>query len=533
MGGPIRPKFNATLEGLGCENPAMRILLVTPRNTQNFWTFDFTLGLLGKSCLLPNLSLPTLAGLTPREHEVAMCDENVDPIDFDQPADIVGVTGYIVHKQRMFEIIEEFRRRGRFVAVGGPYASLCPEELRGRCDALFVGEAEETWPQFLEDFAAGRARAEYVTQEKPDLSLAPPPRFDLLKIDAYQAMTMQFGRGCPFRCEFCDIIVVYGRRPRIKRVETMMAEVRECHRLGVRQIFVADDNFIANKSDAKGLLRELGAWGRANGYPISFGTELSVNVAQDDELLELMRDANMTTVFLGIESPRTSSLVETKKTQNVRGNLVEQVHKIQSYGLQVQAGMIVGFDSDDVDIFDEQLRFLQEARIPLVMLNLLQAFPKTPLYERVRAEGRLISEDAIQHLVGVSNIDPVGMTRLELYRGYRRLLREVYSAENFGARVRAFLLQRGPQVNRGRNLRVEDFRLLGRFLAHAALREPVERRKLIFGMLLEILWKRPQAFKEAGSFLLGYLSMARGVDRMTEQLDQVIEELEKRVSNAA
>jgi radical SAM superfamily enzyme YgiQ (UPF0313 family) len=511
----------------------MRILLVTPRNTRNFWTFDFTLGLLRKSCLLPNLSMPTVAGLTPREHDVVLCDENVDPIDFDVPADIVGITGYIVHKQRMFEIIDEFRRRGRFVAVGGPYASLCPEDLRGRCDALFVGEAEESWPQFLEDFAAGRARAEYATLEKPDLSLAPPPRFDLLKVDQYQAMTIQFGRGCPFRCEFCDIIVVYGRRPRTKGIEQVMAEVRECHRLGARQIFIADDNFIANKSEAKELLRALAVWGRANGYPIAFGTELSVNVAQDEELLDLMRSANMTTVFLGIESPRKASLEETKKTQNVRGDLVEQVHKIQSYGLQVQAGMIVGFDNDDVDIFDEQLRFLQEARIPLVMLNLLQAFPKTPLYERVRAEGRLISDDSVQHLVGVSNIDPAGMTRLELYRGYRRLLREVYSVENFGARVRAFLMNRGPQVNRGRSVRLEDFQLLGRFLVHAALREPAERRRLIFGTLLEILWKRPQAFKEAGSFLLGHLSMARGVEAMTAQLDEVIEHLEKQVSDAA
>src|SRR5262247_3855377 len=241
----------------------MRILLVTPRNSQNFWTFDYTLGLLKKSCLLPNLSMPTVAGLTPREHEVVLCDENVDPIDFDAPADIVGITGYIVHKQRMFEIIDEFRRRGRFVAVGGPYASLCPEDLRGRCDALFVGEAEETWPQFLADFAAGCALPEYETKEKPDMSLAPTPRFDLLKVDRYQTMTIQFGRGCPFRCEFCDIIVVYGRRPRIKGIEQVMAEIRECHRLGARQIFIADDNFIASKSEAKELLRALGAWGRA------------------------------------------------------------------------------------------------------------------------------------------------------------------------------------------------------------------------------------------------------------------------------
>ena len=510
----------------------MRILLVSPRNPRSFWTFDYTLTLLKKGCLLPNLSMPTVAGLTPREHEVMLVDENVEEIDFDAPADIVGVTGYIVHKQRMLEIIEEFRRRGRFVAVGGPFASLCPEELRGRCDALFVGEAEETWPRFLEDLAAGRAEAEYVTQEKPDMSLAPMPRFDLLKVDRYQTMTIQFGRGCPFRCEFCDIIVVYGRRPRIKRVEQLLAEIEECHRLGVRQIFIADDNFIANKTEAKELLRALAVWGRANGYPMTFGTELSVNVAQDDELLALMREANMTTVFLGIESPRKASLQETKKTQNVRGDLVENVHKIQSFGVQVQAGMIVGFDNDDKDIFEEQLRFIQEARIPLIMLGMLQAFPKTPLHERVRAEGRLLTE-ATAHQLGFSNIQPLGMTRLELYRGYRNLIRQVYSVENFGERMRAFLLSRGEQINRGRNLRLEDFRLLGRFLRHTLFVEEPARRNLILSTFVEILWQRPSAFKEAGSYLLAYLSLARFVERLTVQLDQAIEELEKKISTAA
>jgi radical SAM superfamily enzyme YgiQ (UPF0313 family) len=511
----------------------MRILLVTPRNPRNFWTFDHTLSLLKKSCLLPNLSMPTVAGLTPREHEVEICDENVDSIDFDVPADIVGVTGYIVHRERMLEIIEEFRRRGRFVAVGGPYASLCPEDLRGRCDALFVGEAEETWPRFLQDFAAGRALPEYATQEKPDISLAPPPRYDLLKVDQYQMMTMQYGRGCPFRCEFCDIIVVYGRRPRIKSVPQIMAEIEECRRLGVRQIFIADDNFIANKTEAKELLRELGVWGRANGYPMSFGTELSVNVAQDDELLELMCAANMTSVFLGIESPRKSALMETKKTQNVRGDLVEQVHKIQSYGLQVQAGMIVGFDSDDVDIFDEQLRFLQEARITVAIVSMLHALPQTPLYHRVQAEGRLLTEASGHHALGFSNIDPAGMTRVELYRGYRKLINEIYSVDNFRERMMAFLLSRGEQVNKGRNLKLEDFQLLGRFLLSAFRDEPPARRNLVLGTLATILWKRPSAFKEAGSYLLGFLSLARYVETLTERLDQTIEELEKKISTAA
>src|SRR5690606_24107919 len=218
---------------------------------------------------------------------------------------------------------------------------------------------------FLRDFARGAWQPEYRPAEKPDLSRSPLPRFDLLPIDRYHAMTIQFARGCPFQCEFCDIIVVYGRRPRAKRVEQVMAEIAECHRLGARQIFVVDDNFIGNKKLAKELLREIGRWGRAHRHPIEFNTEVSLNAAQDEELLELLRDANFTTVFVGIESPRRESLQETRKTQNTRGDLVESVRRIQSYGIQVQAGMIVGFDADDTDIFEEQLRFIQEARIPV------------------------------------------------------------------------------------------------------------------------------------------------------------------------
>jgi len=515
----------------------MRILLITPRNPKSFWTFHDSLPIIDKRCLLPNLSMPTVAGMTPAEHDIVLVDENVEEIDFDAEADIVGVTGYIVHRQRMREIAREFRRRGRYVVIGGPYASLCPEELRADCDSLFVGEAEETWPVFLQDFAAGKPGPEYSAADKPDMTKSPKPRFDLMKVDSYQTMTIQFGRGCPFRCEFCDIIVVYGRRPRIKRVEQLMEEVQDLHRLGARQIFIADDNFIGNKPTAKALLRELAVWGRANGYPITFGTELSVNVAQDDELLALLRDANMTTVFLGIESPRAASLQETKKTQNVRGDLVEQVHKIQSYGLQVQAGMIVGFDSDDAAIFDEQLAFVSEARIPLVMMGMLQALPRTPLYERVRAEGRLIPESTAQsHTLGLSNIEPVGMTRVELFRGYRRLIRDLYSLENFGNRARAFMAHRGDQVERATYFSVSDFKVLARFFFDTLFRQPRDKASFTIGLIAETIWRRPKAFREACSFILSQRSLGAFADELGAQLDEAIEELEKmekEASNAA
>ncbi len=310
----------------------MKIYLVAPRNPESFWTFDRILPSLGKRCLFPNLSLPTVAALAPPEHEVVLCDENVEEIDFDTDADIVGITGYVIHKTRIFEIADEYRRRGKFVVVGGPFASLCPEELRGRVDVLFVDEAEYTWPQFLRDYQAGHWQPEYRQDEKPSMLDSPLPRFDLLKVDQYRTMTIQFARGCPFSCEFCDIIVMYGRRPRTKSVAQVMAEVQEIHRLGIANIFVVDDNFIGNKKDAKKLLGAIAEWQRENGYPIEFMTEVSLNVAQDDELLSLMQKAHFETIFVGIESPRPASLAEAKKTQNMRENILESVHRIQAPG---------------------------------------------------------------------------------------------------------------------------------------------------------------------------------------------------------
>jgi radical SAM superfamily enzyme YgiQ (UPF0313 family) len=507
----------------------VKIHLVTPRNPQSFWTYDAILPTLGKDCIFPNLSMPTVAGLTDRRHEVTLCDENVEAIDFDVEADVVGVTGYIIHKARMLEIMAEFRRRGRFVVVGGPFASLCPEELRAHCDVVFVDEAEETWPEFLRDFEAGAPKSEYRAKEKPDLTTSPMPRFDLLDVGRYHALTIQFARGCPFTCEFCDIIVIYGRRPRAKSPAQVMAEIRECHRLGAEQVFIVDDNFIGNKKLAKELLRELAEWGRENGYPLDFNTEVSLNVAQDEELLALMRAANFTTVFIGIESPRVDSLLETKKGQNTRGDLVESVRRVQSYGMQVQAGMIVGFDHDDVSIFEEQLRFIQDARIPVSMTGMLQALPKTPLYERVAREGRLLDASTGDQFA-LSNIQPERMSRLEFYRGYRWLMEQLYDFGNYRERTLAFLLERGGQANRGMNIRRRDLGRLLRILRETLVRGGPRRAWFTLSLLAATLVRRPAAFKEAVSFAIVHRAFHAYMLALHGHLDRVIRELEARAS---
>jgi radical SAM superfamily enzyme YgiQ (UPF0313 family) len=502
----------------------MKIYLVTPRNPASFWTYDEILPVLGKDCIFPNLSMPTVAGCTPPEHEVVLCDENVEEIDFDVEADVVGVTGYIVHRERILEIVEEFRRRGRFVAVGGPYASLCPEELRGKTDALFVDEAEETWPRFLADFEAGHPKPEYRPAEKPDLTKSPLPRFDLLDVDRYHALTIQFTRGCPFTCEFCDIIVLYGRRPRVKCIEQLMAEIRACHHLGAKQVFVVDDNFIGNQKLAKELLREMAAWGEENGYPIDFNTEVSLNLAQDEELLELMRAANFTTVFIGIESPRRESLQETRKLQNVRGDLLASVRKIHAYGIQVQAGMIVGFDNDDERIFQEQLEFIQQARIPVSMTGMLQAMPKTPLHQRIVKEGRLVTASTGDAFV-LSNILPKQMSLRRLYEGYGWLLGQLYDFRNYRRRTLAFLMHRGAQIHYGRNIRKGDLRRLGGILYQTVVKGGPRRAWFTLSLLAAVALRRPSVFKEAVSFAIIHQAFHRYMQALARELDRVIQEL--------
>jgi radical SAM superfamily enzyme YgiQ (UPF0313 family) len=498
----------------------MRICLIAPKNPESFWTFDRILPSLNKKCVFPNLSLPTVAGITPREHDVVLMDENVEPIDLDVDADIIGLTGYVIHKRRIFELAAEFRRRGKFVVAGGPLASLCPEELRDKVDVVFVDEAEYTWPQFLKDYEAGAWQSEYRQDEKPSMHDSPLPRFDLLKIDQYRSMTIQFTRGCPFTCEFCDIIVMYGRRPRAKTVDQVMAEVRELHHLGATNIFVVDDNFIGNKKEAKQLLTAITAWQQEHGYPIEFMTEVSLNVAQDDELLALMRQANFTTIFIGIESPRPASLKETTKNQNLRGNLLDSVHKIQRAGLEVMAGMIVGFDSDDRDIFEEQFRFIQDARIPVSMTGMLNALPKTPLYKRLKEGGRLVAESVGDQFI-FTNIIPKAMSTRELNEGYKRLLQRLYSHRNYRRRVMQLILHKGTQIESKLVSSKKDLAIFARVLWTCLLRASPKRAWLTASLLGETLLRRPRAFREAVTLALIHKHLYEYMRETCRRLDEV------------
>src|SRR5271163_1161680 len=280
------------------------IVLINPRFQVSYWGLEHALPLLGKKCNLPTACLPLLSALTPAGHSVTIVDENVEPIDFDRlaRADIVGLTGMTVQRARMLEILRELKTRGVFTIVGGPWVSVQEDYFDGLADAIFIGEAETTWPQFLEEWAEGRHQYRYQQAEATDMTQVPVPRYDLLKAKDYLFGSVQFSRGCPFQCEFCDIIVTFGRRPRLKTSAQVIAELEAIRRAGQRIVFIVDDNLIGNRKAIKAVLREVIAWQQRNGYPLSFFTEASIDLADDPELMALLAQADVIDVFVGIES---------------------------------------------------------------------------------------------------------------------------------------------------------------------------------------------------------------------------------------
>jgi radical SAM superfamily enzyme YgiQ (UPF0313 family) len=408
----------------------LSICLINPRFEPSYWGFDLALPLYpgNKRSTMVSGSLTAVAGLC-GDHDVTIVDENVEEIDWSSLTsyDVVGVTGMNVQKVRTRQILLKLRELQVFTTVGGPFVSVQEEYFEGLCDVIFVGEAETTWPQFLADFAAGRPTAKRYEQTQPTNMLdVPRPRFDLLKADRYASGALQYSRGCPFQCEFCDIIVIFGRRPRVKDPDQLVAELDEMRRAGFHSAFIVDDNFIGDKRKPKALLAKLIPWMEEHNYPLRLTTEASIDLAEDAELLDMMYRANFRSVFIGIETPRVDSLKETKKFQNVRGDsLSAKLARIQNAGLDINAGFIVGFDSDDTGIFEDQFRFIQDNGIALAMVGMLQAIPKTPLYDRLKREGRLVEEDPSCNFV------PHQMSREELRAGFWRVVQRLYAPEAY------------------------------------------------------------------------------------------------------
>jgi len=417
----------------------MRLLLINPRFPESFWSFKWAVNsvLSGKRALNPPLGLATVAALCPEEWEVEIVDENVESIPLRPRADIIGICGMGVQFQRQRELLTYYRSRGYCVVAGGSHASLCPESYGSIADCVVAGEAEYTWREFCQDFMAGRPRSLYQESGVVALSDSPVPRFDLLKLSKYRTVGMQFSRGCPYQCEFCDIIVMFGRRPRTKSLNQIRGELDALRRLDIHSLFFVDDNLIGDKRAAKDLLRFLERYQQQHDYRFHLGTEASVNLAQDDELLKLFRQAGFTWVFLGIESPDVASLRETRKFQNTRQDMLQAVRRIYGGGIEVLGGFIVGFDNDTARTFEQQYQFITQSGIQGAMVGLLTAPPKTPLYHRLEREGRLRpGADHSDNTGQATNVVPLRMRYDEMIERYRCLYARLVAPRNIARRIR-------------------------------------------------------------------------------------------------
>ncbi|KAB2962359.1 MAG: B12-binding domain-containing radical SAM protein, partial [Thermoanaerobaculia bacterium] len=408
-----------------------KVLLVYPEFPPSYWGFQYALELVGKRASMPPLGLLTVAAMFPAPYRLRLVDMNVAPLtdeDLDW-ADLVLTSTMVAQQRSLREVIARANARRRPIAVGGPHPTSFSDEIAG-ADHYLLDEVEEVFPRFLADWEAGRAARVYRPERKPAITGTPVPRFELLDLRSYASMALQFSRGCPFDCEFCDITKLFGRVPRTKSNAQMIAEFDRLHALGWRgPVFLVDDNFIGNKKEALRLLPALAAWQRERGYPFDLYTEASVNLARLEPLLDAMVAAGFTMAFLGIESPNPEALLRTRKVQNTdRGDdhhLLHAVTAIQRKGIEVTGGFILGLDGDGPEVFDAQVDFIQEAGIPTAMVGLLTALRGTDLYARLEREGRLLAESSGNNVEINLNFRSE-LDREVLISGYRRVLSTLY-----------------------------------------------------------------------------------------------------------
>jgi len=425
----------------------MNILLVYPKYPATFWSFQHVLKFISKKAAHPPLGLLTVASLLPAAWKKKLVDVNITELQEEEIgwADMVFISAMIVQKDSAQEIINRCKGQGKIVVMGGAAATIGHEKFAG-VDHFVLNEAEITLPKFLRDLEEGKPKAIYTTKEWADITRTPVPQWSLINFKDYVTMPVQYSRGCPFNCEFCDIIVMYGRTPRTKTPAQLVREMEALYEAGwKRDVFIVDDNFIGNKSKVKKMLPELIQWQKAHKYPFTFTTEASTNMAEDEELMQMMSAANFHKVFLGIETPSIDSLKECGKFQNTTRNLEEVVRIIHQKGMQVMGGFIVGFDSDTDSIFEAQIKFIQKVGIVTAMVGLLNALPQTRLWHRLKAEGRLLGESTGENTDAHVNFIPK-MGQQKLVEGYQKILATIYSPKQYYERIHTFVKNYRPTV---------------------------------------------------------------------------------------
>jgi len=471
----------------------MRILLVAPRTPDTFWSFRHAMPFLSKKASYPPLGLLTVAAMLPPDWELRLIDMNVTNLldEHIRWADYVMLSAMIVHRDCAREVAKRCAALKRPLIGGGPLFTT-GHEMFPEIPHFVLGEAEDLMPQLVEDMKAGIVQKTYKATNWPDVATPPVPRWDLIDFRDYATMSVQFCRGCPFDCEFCDVIVMNGRAPRTKQPGQLIAELEALRLAGWRRtVFLVDDNFVGNKRRVRELLEQLVAWRHRTGTRMDFVTEASVDLAEHPRLLQLMCEAGFKRVFIGIETPDPENLRACHKLQNVRSDLLRSIRTIQAAGLEVMGGFIVGFDGDKPDIFQRQFEFIQRAGVVTAMVGMLTALPETRLYKRLRAEGRLLAESCGNN-TDCNFIPKLG--REELVAGYRRLVQRLYEPSVFYGRARVLL----------QNLRGEGPRLhLGKQEIRAFLRSIWELgfvhsgRRAYWSFLGHTLVRRPKAFSLA------------------------------------
>ncbi|HEV2177802.1 MAG TPA: radical SAM protein [Terriglobia bacterium] len=480
----------------------MNTLLIYPEWPDTYWSFKHALPFEGKRSAYPPLGLLTIAPLLPKHWPKRLVDTNIRPLtDADLKwADVAMLSGMLVHKQEILKVLARCRARGLKTVIGGPITSSV-EELPRYADHVVVGEAEGIIGPLAAGLENGTAKPLYKADEMPSLGLTPVPDLNLINAKYYSSMAIQYSRGCPFTCEFCDIIEIYGRRPRTKSPEQVVAELEQLYdRKWKGSVFIVDDNFIGNKKKVKELLPVMSEWNARRGNPFTFFTEASLNLADDSDLLQMMKDARFNRVFLGIETPVEASLKEAQKLQNTRRSLMDSVHRIQSYGMEVMAGFIVGFDNDPEDIFDRQVEFIQESGIPMAMVGLLLALPGTQLYRRLFKEGRIVEEGSGDNMDLSLNFIPK-MNAQRLIDGYRSILQRIYQPDAYYERVLRFLSQFKPVCHTQRTM--SDYKALARSI----LKQGVfgDSRRSYWKFVIEAATRYRHAFDTAMTLaIMGY-----------------------------